>query len=75
MMLLTREELAKELNIGRATTYRWEEEGKLVRAIDEDGCVRFDLEECRAILNARAEAKRKMKPRTLISLHQHRRKA
>lgn len=52
--LLTSKELAEALAISWQVVGRWKREGKIPAAIDEPGCLRFDLAEVRAVLAARA---------------------
>ena len=55
--LLSARELAHRLGLadqGWQTVLRWKRAGKIPAAVDEPGCVRFDLAEVRAALAARA---------------------
>lgn len=52
--LLTSKELGPLLGVSWQTVTRWKLEGRIPAAIDEPGCLRFDLAEVRAALAARA---------------------
>lgn len=56
--LLSARELAPHLGLatngGWQTVLRWKREGRIPAAVDEPGCIRFDLAEVRAALAARA---------------------
>lgn len=52
--LLTAAELAEVLGIAAKVARQWKREGRIPAAVDEPGCIRFDLTEVRAALAARA---------------------
>lgn len=52
--LLTSKELGPLLSVSWQTVTRWKLEGRIPAAIDEPGCLRFDLAEVRAALATRA---------------------
>lgn len=52
--LLTSKEIAPILKVSWQTVTRWKIEGRIPAAIDEPGCLRFDLAEVRAALASRA---------------------
>lgn len=52
--LLTAAELAEILAIAPKVARQWKRDGRIPAAIDEPGCIRFDLAEVRAALAARA---------------------
>jgi predicted site-specific integrase-resolvase len=52
--LLTAAELADILAIAPKVARQWKREGRIPAAVDEPGCIRFDLSEVLAALAARA---------------------
>jgi len=68
MKLVSRRELAEALGISLRATYDMEYSGAIRRAVSEGGIVRFDLDECRRRLQARANAGRKRKSKALLAL-------
>lgn len=69
MRLVSRRELADALGVSLRATYDLEYSGAIRRAVSEGSIVRFDLNECRRRLQARADASRsRRKSRALLSL-------
>lgn len=52
--LMTSKEIAPLLGVSWQIVGRWKREGRIPAAIDEPGCLRFDLVEVRKALAARA---------------------
>jgi predicted site-specific integrase-resolvase len=52
--LITASELADHLGIAAKVCRQWKRDGRIPAAIDEPGCIRFDLAEVRKALAQRA---------------------
>jgi len=63
--LLTAKELAPLIGLkspqGWQTVHRWKREGRIPAAVDEPHFLRFDLEEVKASLKARAKKQAKLR--------------